>query len=280
MAVYQRRRSRTRYVLAVLVLVAITLITIDARSGNRALSGIRNAASDVFTPLQEATHDVLRPIGNFLAGAVDYGSLRAENQRLRQELASLEAKGIQAQAAEAAAAQLLAEQHLPFVGSIPTVSVQVIDQGSSNFEDQVTIDKGTSSGVAVGQPVVAAGGLVGSVAQASANDAVVVLLTDPTFAVGVRLDANNVGTAQGEGLGQPMRVTVVTTSAPPPSLKKGQALSTSGLSMEKFPPGIPVGRVSRVSSSPGSIEPSVSLKPIVNLSQLDYLQVLLWSPQT
>ena len=121
---------------------------------------------------------------------------------------------MQAAAEQAAAEQVLAVQHLPFVGAIPTVTVQVIDNGSSNFENAVTIDKGTSSGVAAGQPVVAAGGLVGSVSSVSATHRHRASCS-PTRRSrwGCGWTPANVGTAQGEGRGQPMRVTVDTTSA-------------------------------------------------------------------
>ena len=279
MAVY-RRSSRTRYVLAVLVLAALTLVTIDARSsGTGVTSDIRSKVHDAFSPLQRATHSVLRPIGDFLSGAVDYGSLRQENQRLRDEVAALQAQSVTAAAEQSSAQQLFAEQKLPFVGSIPTVAVAIIDNGSSNFERTVTVDKGTGSGIAIGQPVVAAGGLVGSVEAVSSKTATIVLLTDPTFAVGVRLDSVNVGTAQGIGSGEPLRVTVDTTSKKPPTLTKGQAVVTSGLNLEKFPPNIPVGRVASFNQQAGAAEPDITLTPLVQLGQLAFLQVLIWAPQ-
>jgi rod shape-determining protein MreC len=278
-AVY-RRPARTRYVLAVLVLAALTLVTVDARSGGTGVtSDIRSKFHDAFSPIQRATHSVLRPIGDFFTGAFDYGSLRQENQRLRAQVAGLEAQSIQATAEQSAAQQLFALQKLPFVGSIPTVSVAVIDNGSSNFENTLTVDKGTTSGIAVGQPVVAAGGLVGSVKQVSSKTATIVLLTDPTFAVGVRLDAANVGTAQGIGRGEPLRVTVDTTSQAPPKLTKGQAVVTSGLDLEKFPPNIPVGTVASFTQEAGAAEPDITLMPFAHLGQLAFLQVLIWAPR-
>ena len=170
----------------------------------------------------------------------------------------------------------MANSTSPSWGTIPTVTVQVIDNGASNFENAVTIDKGTTSGIAVGEPVVAAGGLVGTVESAGKSTSIILLVTDPTFAVGVRLDAVNVGTAQGMGLSEPMKVTVDTTKQAAPKLTKGQAVVTSGLDLEKFPGNIPVGRVASYSVSAGAAEPTITLTPLVNLSQLSYLQVLMW----
>jgi rod shape-determining protein MreC len=262
------------------VLAALTIVTIDARSGGSGVTDqVRAKFHDAFAPLQRATHSVLRPIGDFFTGAVDYGSLRQENQRLRDQVAGLQNQSIQSSAEQSAAQQLFTLEKLPFVGSIPTVTVAVIDNGSSNFENTVTVNKGTSSGLAAGQPVVAAGGLVGSVERVSSKTASIVLLTDPTFAVGVRLGAQNVGTAQGIGRGDPLRVTVDTTSRPPPKLAKGQAVVTSGLDLEKFPPNIPVGQVATVTQEAGAAEPDITLTPFARLGQLAFLQVLIWSPQ-
>ncbi|MGH9094554.1 MAG: hypothetical protein ACRDXE_05280, partial [Acidimicrobiales bacterium] len=70
MAVY-RRSNRARSVLLVLVLLAITLITLDARGGgNHTLDGARNAVRDAFAPVQRATHAALAPVGNFFTGAL------------------------------------------------------------------------------------------------------------------------------------------------------------------------------------------------------------------
>ncbi len=275
-----RRSPRSRYVVAVLVLAAVTLVTIDARaSGTGVTSDLRSKVHDVFSPLQRATHAALQPIGNFLTGALDYGSLRHENQVLRSELVQLQTQSITSAAERAAAEQVLAEEHLSFVGGIHSVAGEVIDNGFSNFENSLTLDKGTSSGVAVGQPVVASGGLVGTVRSVSATTATVMLLTDPTFAVGVTLPGGNVGTARGSGRGQPMRVTVVSTNRAAPAVAAGQPLVTSGLRLESFPPNIPVGRVQQATRAPGSAEPDITVTPLVDLNNLTYVRVLLWSAQ-
>lgn len=279
MAVY-RRTNRTRYVLAVLVLAALTLVTVDARSnGGGVLNSVRSTVSDGFAPLQRATHDVLQPIGNFLTGALDYGSLKRENQRLRDQLAQEQSTIASAAADQNAADQVLKQENLPFVAGIPTVVAEIIDNGSSNFETSITIDKGTANGIAVGQPVVAAGGLVGSVSEAYSHTATVTLLSDPTFAVGVLLPGGNVGLAQGVGRADPLKVTVVSTTLPTPKLKSGQIVVTSGLDLEKFPANIPVGRVVSAVIPAGESEPEVMIQPLVPLDQLRFLQVVIWSRQ-
>lgn len=277
MAVTQRT-SRSRYYLIILVLAGITLITISIRSNDHGVLGsVRTKAQAVFSPVQSATQDVLRPLGNFLTGALNYQQLRRENALLRQDLARAQTQQVAAADAQAEARQLLSQAHLPFVGSIPTVTAMVIDQSSSNFAETIEINRGTANGITAGMPVVAAGGLVGSISQASAHNATVLLLTDPSFDIGVRLGAGGqVANATGEGRGYDLRVTGVPNSV---KVTKGEALSTSGLALEKFPPGIPVGRVASVSSPADSLQSSVKLAPLVDPYKLLYVQVMLWSPQ-
>jgi rod shape-determining protein MreC len=277
-AVY-RRTSRTRYVLAVLVLAAVTLVTLDTRSaGSGFLGSIRGGARAVLDPVQSATHSALQPVGNFLSGIVDYGSLRVENQRLRRELASLQASGAAAAAAQAQAQALLAQSHLDFAGNVPRVMAQVINRGASNLDSAYEINRGRDSGVAVGYPVVTAGGLIGTVSAVTAHDATITVVSDPSFNAGVAIPHSSaVGVASGYGDGNPMRVSDIPKGTP---VTRGEILSTSGLQFEKFPPGIPVGRVTAVSTPPGSLQESITLAPLVNPSQQALVTVLVWSGQT
>jgi rod shape-determining protein MreC len=276
-AVY-RRTARPRFVLLLLVLSAITLVTIDTRAGGSGVIGqIRAKAHDAFAPVQDATHSALRPVGNFFTGVVHYGELKSENARLRDELAKVRGQQLQAADAQRELQLLLDQQHLDFVGNIPTVAAQVVDTSSSNFELSVQINRGTSSGVAAGMPVVAAAGLVGRVVEVSAKRSTVLLLTDPTFSVGVRLTANgDTGVANGRGRDNPMTIDLV---PPNTRLNHGDVLLTSGLQLERFPKGIPVGRVGAVKQEPGALQENVTMDPVVDLSRLEFVQVLQWSPQ-
>jgi rod shape-determining protein MreC len=287
-----RRPSRARFLLLVLVLAAVTLVTLNQRGGSGTLGSVRARVQDVTAPVQRGIHTALQPIGNFLTGAADYGKLEKENDRLRQQVAAMQNQSISAEAAEAQAQRVLEEQHLPFVGDIKTVTAEVIDDDPSNFENTVTIDKGTSSGLAVGQPVVVTEGLAGSIGAVTSGTAVVRLLTDPDFVVGVRL-GSVVGSADGFGRGQAMRVTFDQptvsgstlgsgsgTGGTTFSLTKGTNVVTSGLDLETFPAGIPVAKVATFSNPPDAAAPTVTLTPLVDLSRLDFVQVELWSPQT
>lgn len=278
MAVY-RRSSRPRFVLLLLVLTAITLVTVDTRANGGGITGsVRAGAHDAFAPLQSATHAVLRPIGDFFTGALRYGSLKQENSQLRDQLAQARGQALQASDAERQL-QIIAEQNqLPFVGSIPTVTAQVIDTSSSNFEMSIQINRGTDNGIAVNMPVVTGGGLVGRVAQVSSHRATVLLLTDPTFSVGLRLTTNGaVFVADGQGRGKALTLELVDANT---KVNVGDKLVTSGLNLAEYPKDIPVATVKTVQSQPGQLQQQVTITPTADLSRLEYVRVLQWSPQS
>ncbi len=274
-----RSRNRSRYVVAILLLAALTLITLDARSsGNGALRAVRNVTHTALTPIQSGIHTALRPVGNFLTGAADYGSLKAENARLRGQLQGSASAASRARFDQVRADQVLALAHLKFADGVTTVTAAVTSQASSNFETTITLSRGTSSGVAFGQPVVSAGGLVGSITSVSASSSTVTLVTDPTFVCGVALPSANVGTASGQGEGEDLKVSVIPNGTAHPRLRKGDQLSTSDLG-GSFPSGVPVGSISSVSSPGGGSNPTASVEPAVNTASLTYVDVMLWSPQ-
>jgi rod shape-determining protein MreC len=277
MAVY-RKTNRTRYVLALLVLVAITLITVDERSnGGGVVRGIRSGAHDVFAPVQHATHAALRPVGNFFSGALHYGDLKQQNELLRNELAQEQQTLLAAENAKQQNQLLLQLDHLDYAGTIPRVMAQVTDQSASNFEQTIEVNRGTANGLANGMPVVSGAGLVGQIVTVSAHTSTVLLLTDLTFSVGVRLDQQgDPGVATGTGQGSPLSVNPLNVTV---KLKRGSLLETSGLQGETFPPGIPVGRVASAVLTPGAVQEKITLQPVVNVYQLQFVDILQWSPQ-
>jgi rod shape-determining protein MreC len=131
--------------------------------------------------------------------------------------------------------------------------------------------------VAKGMPVVVGSGLVGRVVSVSRTRAMVLLVTDSSFAVGIRLDpAGDVGVAHGQGQGKSLSVDPLVASTP---IKVGDDVTTSGLQQSIFPPQIPVGRVVSVSTEPGALLKTVRVAPVVDLRRLTFLKVVQWSPQ-
>ncbi len=273
-----RRSRRTLVIVAVLVLLSVTLITFDARSGTgRLTAGIKSVAHDVFAPIVAGVNDVLRPIGDFFAGSVHYGALQQENQRLQATIGELRLQLREVQGEAKQQKELHALEGLPYLASLKTVTAQMINFDVSNFDADITISKGRDQGVTVGEPVVGAGGLVGQVVEASHTTAVVQLITDPRSSVGVAFGPTNqlYGQASGQGTGKPLAVGLVPAGTP---LHRGEKMYTNGLNDAQYPPGIPVGSVASFRGTVGGGPMVVTIDPLADLGQLAYVAVVQWSP--
>jgi rod shape-determining protein MreC len=139
----------------------------------------------------------------------------------------------------------------------------------------VVIDKGESSGVHDNDPVINGEGLVGKVAVAASDGAVVDLITDSSMGVSAR-----VGTSTATGIVQPkvgdpndLLLQYLPTNA---SAVAGEDVVTSGTvsppDNSLYPPGILIGQVTSVNEE--SAYKSVNVHPVVNLHDLDVVQVL------
>ncbi|MGH9090301.1 MAG: rod shape-determining protein MreC [Acidimicrobiales bacterium] len=274
-----RRSRRTLITLLVLVLVSVTVISLDESGRTHGItSGIKSVATDVFSPFRTGVQDVVHPIGDFFAGAVDYGSLQQENEQLRAENARLRQQSAEEAHAKAQLRQLdhlLRTHDLPSVGTLRTVTAETVARGQSDFTVTITIDKGRSSGVAVTDPVVGGGGLVGKVVQASHSTAEVQLITDGQATVPVTFGTPpTYALLQGEGPGKALKATFISPEA---TVRAGTRMFTNAQAGATYPPGIPVGRVTSVHTVPGATHKDVAVEPLADLRTLAYVQVLQWS---
>jgi rod shape-determining protein MreC len=262
----------------VLVVLSLSIISLDLNGRTHGVtSGIKSVANGVYSPLRHAVVDVISPIGDFFAGAVHYGSLQSENQKLESTIGNLRQEQAEQgfERLQLRDMQALENQNLPFLNSLPTVTAQTQEILTSNFTMTITIDKGRSDGVDVGMPVSGAGGLVGAVIQSFHHTAVVQLVTDGQSKVGVTFGAGLTATVDGQGPGSALTADLV---APHTALHKGEIMFTSSLDAAAFPAGIPVGRVASFHTSAGASQETVTVTPMANLKQLAYVDVVLWEP--
>jgi len=271
-----RRSRRPRTTLLILVLAAVSIITLDARGGFHVVtSGVRSVANDAFTPVRSGVNAIVEPIGSFLAGSVHYGAVREQNQKLQAEIAQLKMENAAAADQAAALKQLTALLHLPYLANLQTVPAEVTDFGTSDFAATIDIDVGRADGIQLGMPVVGNGGLVGQVVEVSHHTATVRLITDGQSSVGVRYGPapGLLAVLDGAGAGKPLNADLVPTNTP---LTNGEVFTTSGLQGALFPPDIPVARVVASHTGANASQESVELQPLADLAHLRYVTVVLW----
>lgn len=270
MATDRSRRRAWTFSVAVLATLLILYLTTGVSSG------LRSGANIIISPFSWAVNAIARPVGHTLAGTIDYSDVVAQNEKLRYELGKAEERANQGWAFARQLEQVTTELNVPFVGSIPTVAVQVISLSPTNFAATVEISKGRNSGILAGMPVVANGGLVGRVMATSSNTATVRLITDTASSVGVTFKSSKTDLiVSGRGLNNGLGATSVPLNS---SVGPGTTLSTDGLNGALYPAGLPVATVQKVTLTPGAATYNLTLQPAADLRHLTYLDVVLWEP--
>ncbi|MDA2968509.1 MAG: rod shape-determining protein MreC [Actinomycetota bacterium] len=183
MAVAQSTRRRA---IILLVLTSIILITLDLQNST-AISGLRNIFGAVFRPVESTTRVITRPISNAWYGIFNYNDVLDENDRLREKVAQQQGATVAAAASVRLAQELLALNGLPTLAGINAVTAQVIGESPTNFSQTIEINQGSESGIRVGMPVLNAAGLVGKVTKVYGDRSVVMLITDPDFALSIKV---------------------------------------------------------------------------------------------
>ncbi|HYE00300.1 MAG TPA: rod shape-determining protein MreC [Alphaproteobacteria bacterium] len=252
-----------RFSFLLLVLLAAAMM-VAGRLDPSLAEGLRTRVADAMVPLLDALSRPLATVRSTVDNAAELVDLRAENARLREANARL----LQWQAV---AMRLDAEnrglRHLMRFAPEPPPSFitgRVVADPGSAFVRSVLVAAGTAEGVRKGQPAIAATGVVGRVLEVGENAARVLLITDLNARIPVVLEqSRHRAVLGGDNTDQPKLLYL------PPELKvqPGERVVTSG-DGGPFPPGLPVGVVSRVS------EGLIRVQPFADLSRLEYVRLV------
>ena len=264
--------------MVLLVITSVTLITLDQRgNGGGVIGSIRSGAHDVVAPVQRGVHDIVQPVSDWFDGMTSRGSLTRDNRKLRQEVQTLRNRLAQTRTLEQENNDLRALLKIPSVQSLKTVGAQVITGGPGNFDQALEIDKGTAQGVQKGMPVVSERGLIGRIVEVGKHTATVLLITDPSSNVAVRLTASNAtGVATGHAGLKTLSLSFVNPEA---QVAKDERVVTAGQANGLYPPGIPIGTVVSSVKAPATNEYQVTVRPSVDLARLEFVQVVRWTGQ-
>jgi len=175
-------------------------------------------------------------------------ALEAENANLRALLGSMERKRSKRTVAE------------------------ILNVDSDPTQHLVTVNKGTNDGVYLGQPVLDARGVLGQVVDVSLMTSKVLLITDHSHAIPVKVLRNGIR-AIAKGTGKPNQL-LLEQLPHTTDLKAGDVLITSGLGM-RFPDGFPVAVINEFNSDSGNPYASASATTSTDLSR-SRLVILLW----
>jgi rod shape-determining protein MreC len=277
---YDRQVRRRRAVLLALVVCCLVLLTAYfGESSGGPLKSVQTGAMEVVAPVQEGANRALKPFrdlfgwfGDTLDAKDERDKLEAERDALRQEVARL--KVMENENAELR--DLVEYGRATGVDAYEPVTARVYSRSNSSWYSTIEINKGTSDGLAVNQPVINGKGLVGKVKLVSDGNAVVMLLSDSEFGVSaLAAEADQPGSILPVA-GSPgdLLLDLVPEAK---EVRKGDRIVTAGTVSDRlpspFPPGILIGSVKRVEGE-GELDRTIHVEPAADLRNLDFVQVL------
>ena len=268
--------NRSRLLLVILLVTALFFITLDLR-GVSLTKGSRSVTQTILSPVQKTVSTIFSPVGRFFSDVKNFGKTNAELQdeiALNKELKSQLARGADV---KGELSQLKSVLDLSGRGNYKVVAARVIARGSaSSFSQTITIDQGSSSGIRPDMTVISQDGLIGLVKSTTSSSAIILLMSDPSFKVGVKIArSQSVGVMSGLG----SNTYQLDLLDPAGSIQTGDILLTNGSEGNKpFIPGVPVGVVTGVDTAPDSLTQSATVSSYANLNDLGVVAVVLSAP--
>lgn len=264
--------NRSRLLLVLLLVSSLFLITLDLRGVNLA-SGIRSGVSTVISPVENFFTKVFSPVGNFASDVRNFGQSKKQITELNKQIDLLKANQILDEDKISQLNQLKNVLDLAGSGGYQVVAARVINRGSTEtFKETITIDVGSRSGITKNMTVISESGLVGVVKSVTSNSSIVLLMSDPTFKVGVRIaGTQSIGVVSGQG-GSTYLLQLLDATG---EIKEGDALVARGSAGDRpFVPGVPVGIVTNVSSNASSINQNADVESSANLEKISVVAVV------
>ena len=262
--------------MVVLIVIAILLVgTTSFISALGYTSYVRNAIGIVLTPLQKSANSVFEGVEDFFASKKDYKKLKAENERLKVELAEKESMEAEAQLALEENERLkeylgIKDEHTDF----QLTDAFVTGRQANTHTFIYTIDKGSRHGIEPGMPVIDKFGLMGSVCEVGLTWSKVTSVTEPDVSIGVYIErTGEEGISTGTFAAAREGLFTVSYLSEGSDIAVGDRILTSGDSTI-YPKGLLVGTVERVETDAVLREKIAYIKPAANLTEVSEVMII------
>jgi rod shape-determining protein MreC len=252
---------------------SLFLITLDLR-GVSLISSIRNGTQGFLAPIQKVGSNIVSPLSNLFEDITNLGRTQSKIDDLKEENEKLKSQLILNENIVGELEQLKGVLDLAGAARFKVVSARVLTKGGTGtFGETIVIDAGSKAGIRRDMTVIASAGLVGVVKSTTSNSAVILLMSDPSFRIGVRVaGTQDMGVLSGEGNSRfSLRMLSATGQ-----ITVGDVLLARGSSGDSpFVPGVPVGKVTFVENTVGQLTKQGRVQGFVDLNALGIVSVVL-----
>lgn len=265
-------RQRTGWLFMAVMVGHIVLISAQVNS-RRGIPLLEEVTFGAFAEVQRAT---TRVVGGVQEGWQNYFALqqiRQENADLKRRVAQLEIRSQQERAQAAQTRTLQELLGLRQETAPTTVAANVIGASADAYFRTISIDKGTSDGLARDMAVIAPAGVVGRIIMPTARAAKVQLLIDRNAAAAALIERSR---AQGVVLGTGTGTLTMAYLPGSADVKVGDRVVTAGID-RIYPKGFVIGQIESMQRGAGEYN-GIVIKPAVDFSALEAVLVVTSSP--
>lgn len=252
------------YVVAVTGALAGFGLILIAVADPQGFAAIRGAVSDVTAPVSATGRGAVQEGGRIDNYIGNWWNAGRQNAELKAELAEARRRLVQARATSLENRRLRRLVNLIEGGTPVVATARLVNSSLTSPRRLATIFAGRNQGVMPGQPVRAPDGLVGRIVDSGSNAARVLLLTDRSNVVPVKLTRDGTPAfTSGRGDGE---IEVRSLEAGRNTFRRGDLLVTSGTG-GIYPPDIPVAVIVRTFGD------SARARPLADPAALDFAMV-------
>ena len=253
------------------VIISVAAIVADSRFG--VFTHVRVYLSSLVSPLQYIANAPGTLLDTMSTQVQTRSSLIEQTKQQEQQLLTLRSRLLKLDQLEHENQRLRELLGSPVHKESRKMVAELLSVDSDPFSHQVLINKGALDGVYNGQPVINDQGVVGQVLHVGSTTSRVLLITDSSHGIPVRVLRNDLrAIASGSGELDKLELRNLPRNT---DVQVGDLLVTSGLG-GRFPEGYPVARVPRSHYVEGKPFAQIGAKPLVALDRLRYL-LLLWT---
>jgi rod shape-determining protein MreC len=277
-----RDTRRTRLLLSAALIIALALIAVNYQNGSSPIiRGAKSVAGSMLGGAERAASVVTKPVVRFLGAGQARSGTSGQVAALERQLIRMRAELSTATLAKTQYRELGRLLQLAGAGRYRVVAASAIAFGQG-YQRTVTLDAGSDDGVRPQQTVIDGNGLVGQVIAVSASTCTVVLASDSSSVVGVRLaPSGQIGWVTGDGPGSAgaglLKLQILDPTA---VLTPGQQLVTAASVHDRpFVPGVPVGVIVSVRNRAGTLTAQALVRPYADLAALDVVGIVIGPPR-
>ncbi len=149
---------------------------------------------------------------------------------------------------------------------------RVVNNSIHQKKNYITVNRGSSHGIAKDDPVIGPNGVVGTVLAVSANYATIQSILHPDSRISASIVRNNAYGSLRWGDSQNPRIATLTDIPNHIQIKIGDKAVTSGFS--RFPSGIPIGTVIKTGVKSGNSFLDMEVRLATDFSTLQYVYIV------